>query len=629
MLTTATLRALANTSSYTKGLTYHRQNAVGKITQSGRIFAARVTGSYNYRVTLDLADDTAPEFTCSCPYNFDGICKHAVALGVAVINQFDLTKLPAPLPTLTEAWGQASAALKEDFLLRLLHRDAATARAFAQAVVKAATDSRKTQKGGKQTATDLAEALAAMRFDESLADEIDDQPDDYDDEDEGYDDYESDYDQDRLDQMRAVAEEHVAAVLRPAAERLTTRLRAGHVAATLAEWHATITALDTVEEPEYDEFDLFADDYPEHLVLTWQQELAAAGWLAVLSTSALPTTERKTVQVWLTQVLSANAPEPEPEVAAGWQAVLLALAATEEKLAAQLPALLKKAAWLPAEARAAVLLRVARTTHDDSLWATTAEPLADTDAAVATQLLHFYRNANDKENHRRAAARALAAFPAQFHAYILEHFSPTHADGLHLDALRYRCRTTASLADYDELAAQLTAPQLRKFADDLSRERNNTDAHARFVGEILNRQRRPDDLLAYLLRLDWFALPDAVLALLALVAPQRPEASLDAVAARIEAAMEAKPMPYKLTPQRGARLYNQLTAWLTVLHRQAELREQVRTIATFLLERYATLHLLKKALREANLLEAAPAHLPAAAADHAPKRRPGRPPKLR
>ncbi len=628
MFTLTTLRALANTASYTKGLTYHRQNAVGKITQTGRIFAARVTGSYNYRVTLDLADDTAPEFTCSCPYDFGGLCKHAVALGVAVINQFDLSKLPAPLPTLTEAWAQASAALKEEFLLRLLHRDATTARAFAQAVVKAATAGQQPKKGGKQTdptPADLVEALAALHFDESLADEIDDQPDDYGDDD--YDDYESDYDEDRLDQMREVAEEHIAAVLRPAAERLTTRLRAGHVAATLAEWHATATALAAVEEPEYDEFDLFADDYPEHLVLTWQQELAEAGWLAVLSTKPLLAPERKAVQDWLARVLGGVA--PTAEVATGWQAVLLALADADEKLAAKLPPLLKKAAWLPAEARAAVLLRVARTTHDDRLWATTAEPLADTNAAVATQLLNFYRNAHDQENHRRTAARALAAFPAQFHAYILEHFPAAHADGLHLDALRYRCRTTASLTDYDELAEQLTAPQLRKFADDLARERNNTDAHAQFVGEILHRQHRPDDLLAYLLRLDWFARPGAVLTLLGLVAPQRPEASVDAVAARIEAAMEPKPSPYKLTPARGAHLYNQLTAWLTVLHRQAELREQVRTIATFLLERYPTLQLLKKALREAKLLEAAPAHLPAEAADHAPKQRPGRPPKMR
>ena len=100
MLTLTTLRALANATSYQRGQAYFRQEAVGKITQDGRTFAARVSGTARYRVTLDVAVKGPPEFTCSCPYNYDGICKHEVALGLAVLEKFDLNRLPAPPPTL-------------------------------------------------------------------------------------------------------------------------------------------------------------------------------------------------------------------------------------------------------------------------------------------------------------------------------------------------------------------------------------------------------------------------------------------------------------------------------------------------------------------------------------------------
>ncbi len=627
MFTLATLRTLANSTSYQRGQAYYRQKAVGKITQTGRVFAARVAGSYNYRVVLDLSSPPQPAFTCSCPYDFDGICKHAVALGLAVLNECDLSQLPAPPPSLTEAWQQATKQQKEDFLFRLLHRDAAAARSFAEFVVAPTAE---TGKSGKETKSPkgaksakvvapskaLAAALAALVFDDTLAENANDY-----DEDEDYYGYHDD-----ADDLIEAAETEIAATILPYAEALATRLRAGEWAATLAEWAATGTALYAVKAPAVDEYDLFDGDYPLHLVNAWQQALTEAGWLALLSVTRLPKPERQAVEAWLTTELGARQAR-WPDLPATWQPVLLALAGTDEKLAKKLPALLKKAAWLPAAARSAVLLQVARTTHDDNLWATTAESLADTDDAVATQLLHFYRNAGDHDQHQRVATRALAAFPARFSNYVLDHFSGPQAAELRKAALRYRCRLTASLADYDELTTLLTAAELRRFADEIGQERDASDAHAQFVGELLHRQGRPDDLLAYLLRRDWLTLPDAVPALLTHLAPLRPDACVDAVAARIEAAMEPKPTLYRASTQRGAWLYTLITAWLVALHRHADRREQVRTIAEFLLERYPTLHLLKKALREAQLLEDAPAHLPAEVADGAVvRRRPGRQP---
>ena len=138
MLTLTTLRGLANGTSYQRGQAYFRQGAVGKITPEGRTFAARVSGSSRYRVSLEIAADGQLQFTCSCPYDYGGICKHAVALGLAVLEEFDLATLPAPPPTVAEIWPQVTTEQKLDFLFRLLHRDGTAARAFITHVTKPA-----------------------------------------------------------------------------------------------------------------------------------------------------------------------------------------------------------------------------------------------------------------------------------------------------------------------------------------------------------------------------------------------------------------------------------------------------------------------------------------------------------
>ncbi len=87
MLTKTLLLHLANTTSYNRGEDYFYNHHVGRVTRSGNTFTGSVEGSERYDVSLTLTESSA-DFTCTCPYDFDGICKHSVALGLAVIDQF-------------------------------------------------------------------------------------------------------------------------------------------------------------------------------------------------------------------------------------------------------------------------------------------------------------------------------------------------------------------------------------------------------------------------------------------------------------------------------------------------------------------------------------------------------------
>ncbi len=81
-----TVRSLATPASFFKGKQYFYDNAVGVIETEGDRYWARVQGSRPYRVTVYERNGEL-HAECTCPYNFGGICKHAVATMLKVINE--------------------------------------------------------------------------------------------------------------------------------------------------------------------------------------------------------------------------------------------------------------------------------------------------------------------------------------------------------------------------------------------------------------------------------------------------------------------------------------------------------------------------------------------------------------
>ena len=68
-----------------------------KLRREGKGFAATVRGSRPYTGALHRGP-AGSEFSCSRPYAFDGICKHKVALGLAVLDAYG-AELISPNPT--------------------------------------------------------------------------------------------------------------------------------------------------------------------------------------------------------------------------------------------------------------------------------------------------------------------------------------------------------------------------------------------------------------------------------------------------------------------------------------------------------------------------------------------------
>ncbi len=83
------IRDLATEQSYERGEDYYYDHSVTGIQKRGGALIADVVGSsYEpYHVTVELIDDEIGDTSCTCPYDWGGICKHIVAVLLSYLHQ--------------------------------------------------------------------------------------------------------------------------------------------------------------------------------------------------------------------------------------------------------------------------------------------------------------------------------------------------------------------------------------------------------------------------------------------------------------------------------------------------------------------------------------------------------------
>lgn len=87
-LTRDAIREICTAQSLQRGVEYFEEGRVRDLTCTDSEVTATVRGSHDYRTTVDLsAAQFAPR--CSCPYDYDGECKHVVAVLLAVADRSD------------------------------------------------------------------------------------------------------------------------------------------------------------------------------------------------------------------------------------------------------------------------------------------------------------------------------------------------------------------------------------------------------------------------------------------------------------------------------------------------------------------------------------------------------------
>jgi uncharacterized Zn finger protein len=86
-LTENTIRSYTSSQSFARGLEYYQAGAIDNTFRQGNTLLADCEGTYTYRLRVELADEGVESASCTCPYEFDGYCKHIVALLLTYVHK--------------------------------------------------------------------------------------------------------------------------------------------------------------------------------------------------------------------------------------------------------------------------------------------------------------------------------------------------------------------------------------------------------------------------------------------------------------------------------------------------------------------------------------------------------------
>src|SRR5215210_5177821 len=101
-LTEAHVREMASEKSFERGVDYYRDGAVFEPVRQALELRAQCEGSdYEpYQVSATLTKSGIAETSCTCPYDYGGVCKHIVALLLTYVHKPQAFRSVPPLSTL-------------------------------------------------------------------------------------------------------------------------------------------------------------------------------------------------------------------------------------------------------------------------------------------------------------------------------------------------------------------------------------------------------------------------------------------------------------------------------------------------------------------------------------------------
>jgi uncharacterized Zn finger protein len=105
-LSETSIRSRSTSQSFERGQDYYKSGSVTSLIQRGNELSAKVEGSEfdPYHISIDFNKSGITSAFCTCPYNFEGWCKHIIATLLTCLHQPDrieqrpeLAELIAPL----------------------------------------------------------------------------------------------------------------------------------------------------------------------------------------------------------------------------------------------------------------------------------------------------------------------------------------------------------------------------------------------------------------------------------------------------------------------------------------------------------------------------------------------------
>lgn len=456
-ITKAYIESLATNQSYSRGLSYYKRGEVDKVIQKGDTFEGKVEGSAIYTVTITL-NDKGISSNCSCPYDWGGICKHIVAVGLAIANN-DFKKdenYVSEANFFDHIYPQLSAQVKQDFLTSLLKQDSAKRSELMQfAGVKWSKD-------GLQTPNtiDLASGLIDI---DSLAAMIRTQLVDFDpDEDDNYREHERSGYYDEEDPYFLIAQKNIDRVFNAQYEKYSLHLRNLHFVEGFKAMIALYEACQLIENipdgSDYGynnaDFEYWAEDTVKEL---WRQKLAEL-------IATVPKTEQDvylSIDIWVKRLEKWRDLETLEYDFQLWATIIEAIL-LDSTAARYILEKLRQNDLVNVNT-APLLLLLAEACEDSQYWLDIAEAYAEQDEKIGFLLFDKYVSLQQKTDLLRIAQSLFDKYPTRADEYIIPYLSPETDKSLFLRVASHLVARKGDINGYNALRELWTETERRDF----------------------------------------------------------------------------------------------------------------------------------------------------------------------
>lgn len=464
------IEELTSNKVFERGQEYYENGYVGKIIKKGNTFEGTVKGSYKYKVSLEKIDDDF-EFECSCPYDFEGICKHSVAFALAIIDgKYTDDKLKQSInkisPDLFEKkFNSSSTEIKLSFLKQLLEKDSDLQGQFISFI------------GSKTKQLDKITGVDINKIKKEIFSELSDL--DFDDLSEYQEHFHGDWYHDEFDDLCDQADKLIEEVFEKYYKKAETFIRKGNIIDSVRIILGIYEGSQDLPELDSDEYDIFDGQYNDNVALTLRQNIEN---LSKEISKVIKSDE--TVFTIIDLIFSrfnfyekeykpknSNYGQKIEYLPEDFDKLFLAII-TNEKTASYLYKLIMENDF-DCPALAFVILKIAEISNKEQFWIETAERFFEHESEIAQKLLDKYKLEKKENDFNRVAEIAFGIWPDKFNQYLIDNVNKDTQKKLYVNALKHYTSTKHSIKHYKELRNYLSENELKQFLFSISRNYNN------------------------------------------------------------------------------------------------------------------------------------------------------------
>lgn len=479
------IEKLASSRVFERGEDYYESGYVGKITKKGDIFNGTVSGSYRYKVSLDISKNKVA-FKCSCPYDDYGLCKHCVAFSLAIINGEYKEEKTDNVKTFTKEEFEKRFKSVEDnkklkFLKEILDKDT---NLQSQFINYTETKTKKVDSISilNKVKTDIFSDLSSLDFDEIS----------------GEDYYENYYDEENPSIEEA--NEMIEDVFKKYYKKSEYFIQKGDLINAINIILGMYEGSQDLPELDNNEYYVFDDAY-NHTV----QEILQENINKLSNEISNIIKSDKDVISSINLIISRfhyyeNVYKPKkndygmkiayyPE---DFNNLFLSII-SNEKTALHLYELILEND-LECLGLAFVILKISELTKNEKLWIETAESFAEADKEISKKLLDRYKSDNKESDFNRIAEISFEKFPYEFDLYLIDNLNKNTMKNLYVKCLKHYIKSKHSISHYNDLREYLPEKEKNNYLDEISKGYNYV-----FYVKLLEIEKYYDKILSFVI----------------------------------------------------------------------------------------------------------------------------------